>query len=532
MPNRKYPCIECSRPEKSNQKELQCDSCNKWVHLKCTDLTYSLYTFLETNNEIPFYCKTCKPRLSYADAISNSSNYSTNSTPNSSLNTSTLQNTNYDGSSAHSSDFELVTDESDSESRGLNFDSLPKRNTTKNRKIPSLNTFSSQKLLSLSTRTYKYPCVSCRGPCKVKCQDSICCTVCDEWTHQKCSNLSINEFRKYCLPENSEWPFYCEICMNGSNKNKDNQICLNASEINLLDTNDIYNLCPNSIFSDKDDVVTTEYFTTSELNIEIKNHPDNLRLIHINAVSLCKNITSINNLIDGLEKYPSLLFISETKIQDDKEELQKDMIQIEGYQLILHNSPTNAGGTAIYASNDLKFNERPDIKFEFPNCEACFVDIECDVPGPNPVFGALYRHPGHNGRIFCSYLGEFLEMFAERSVKLTLLGDINIDLNKTNPVTTEYINTLNSLGFSLLINQPTQIFHNVGSNTISCSTIDHLITNSSPDLTKTGILIADVSDHLPIFGLKCPFLNTAKIHLRIRLEDSIMRTKKINCSGD
>ena len=206
-------------------------------------------------------------------------------------------------------------------------------------------------------------------------------------------------------------------------------------------------------------------------------------------------------MIAGLEKHPSIIFISETKVQDKKEDFQKDSIQIEGYQLILENSPTNAGGTAIYASSDLKSNERPDIKFDFPNCEACFIDIECDIPGPNPVFGALYRHPGHNARPFCSHLRKCLEIFAERGVKLTILGDINIDLNKTNVVTTDYINTLSSLGFSLLINQPTRIFHNEGSNSVSCSTIDHLITNSSLDFTKTGILVADVSDHLPIFGL-------------------------------
>ena len=239
--------------------------CNKWVHLKCTNVTWTQFEHLSKNLNVPYYCVKCKPNIPQVPP-----NHSTYSTPNSSLNNSTLLSTNLDSSSAQSSDFEFVTDESDSESRGLNFDCLPKCNTTKSRKNPNSSNSCRQKHFSLSTRTYKYPCVACYGPCKLKCQDSICCTICDEWTHQKCSNLSINEFQKYCLPENSEWPFYCETCMNGSNKNRDNQICLNASEINLLDTNDIYNLCPNSIFSDKDDIATTEYFTTCELNVEIK----------------------------------------------------------------------------------------------------------------------------------------------------------------------------------------------------------------------------------------------------------------------
>ena len=56
---------------------------------------------------------------------------------------------------------------------------------------------------------------------------------------------------------------------------------------------------------------------------------------------------------------------------------------------MLDNSPTNAGGTAIYISEELKHNERDDIKFDFPNCEACFIDIECKTSNRNPIFGAL-----------------------------------------------------------------------------------------------------------------------------------------------
>ena len=62
------------------------------------------------------------------------------------------------------------------------------------------------------------------------------------------------------------------------------------------------------------------------------------------------------------------------------------------------------------------------------------------------------------------------------------------------------MNTISSLGFSVLINQPTPIFTYAGCNTVSCSTIDHLITISCSSFIKTGILIADVSDHLPIFA--------------------------------
>ena len=496
MPNWKYPCVSCTKPVKKNQKGLECNVCKLWVHLKCTDLTETEYKHLETNEDIPFYCIKCKPRTLNADLISENTTSILNIDTISSSNSSTYS-TNLEISSAHSSDFEYV-DESDSESsRGLNFNSLPvKSNTlTSNKKVNKLNK------ISFRTINYKYPCLVCLGPCKEKCQDSIQCTLCDEWVHLKCSDLTFKQFKEYCSPENADVPYYCEICLYGSRHNLDNQICLSASAISSLDTSDIYNLCPNSIFKDKDDIFSTEYFTPEDLNIEIRKTPENIRLIHINAVSLCKHVESITDMIAGLDKQSCIIFISETRVQDDKEETQKDQIQIEGYKFVLDNSPTNAGGTAIYISNDLQYIERPDIKFNYPNCEACFVEIECKAPGQNPIFGALYRHPGYYARDFCTYLGEFLETFAVNGTKLTILGDINIDLNKTNVISNEYINTLSSLGFTTLINQPTRIFQYEGSDNVSCSTIDHLITNNSSAFTKTGILIADVSDHLPIFGL-------------------------------
>ena len=109
-------------------------------------------------------------------------------------------------------------------------------------------------------------------------------------------------------------------------------------------------------------------------------------------------------------------------------------IRINGYcDPILNNSPTQAGGTGIYISNNLKFIERPDIKFNYDNCEACFIEIMCEKESDNQIFGALYRHPFSNVRPFTSYLGEFLETFTERNTKLTMLGDINIDLKTKRP---------------------------------------------------------------------------------------------------
>ena len=549
MPNWKYPCLKCFKPVKNNQKGLECNTCIKWVHFKCTNLTDTQYNYLEENNEIPYYCYVCNPEwvciipenpttpspfpLPNIDTSLKSSFDPISFASQNNL-TSILPennpNSTFDSLSAHSSDFEYI-DDSDSESRGLNFKSLPVQHTSNyKKKVPA------SKFKFARTINYKFPCLVCLSPCKENIHDSICCTLCDEWVHRKCTDLTPNQFKTYCSPDHAGDPYYCVNCLYGncSKQNFDSQICLNASEIESFDLNDIDNLCPNSVFKDKEDTVQlSEYLTMEELNVEIQKTPDDILLIHINAVSLCKNIEAITDSLAELKKQPSILFISETKVQDAKLKTQKPQIQIEGYTFVLHNSPTDAGGTAIYVSDGLKYNPT-EIKFNYPNCEACFIEIVSDTPGQNPIFGALYRHPGHNARSFCVYLGEFLENFAQRGTKITILGDINIDLNKSNVIAHEYMNTLTALGFSTLINQPTRIFHYEGSNIVSCSTLDHLITNSSSNFTKAGILIADVSDHLPIFGLMTlskPCSNCLKNTYR-RFFCESKKDKFLNCLSD
>ena len=131
----------------------------------------------------------------------------------------------------------------------------------------------------------------------------------------------------------------------------------------------------------------------------------------------------INNTLSQFKSCPSLLFITETKLLDSKLSDQLSKIRIDGFDLVFTNSSTQAGGSAIYVSNTLKFVERNDIIFEHTDCEACFVEILCKDSNQNHIFGSLYRHPRPDTRSFNLYLGEFLERFTERNTKLTVLGD-------------------------------------------------------------------------------------------------------------
>ena len=67
-----------------------------------------------------------------------------------------------------------------------------------------------------------------------------------------------------------------------------------------MDPHEILDLCPNSVFKDRTNVSLSDYYTIEGLNnLKIKNTPENILLIHINAVSL-SNFDNFNDIVNTL----------------------------------------------------------------------------------------------------------------------------------------------------------------------------------------------------------------------------------------
>ena len=384
----------CIQPVLDNEKGLQCNSCNLWIHLNCTDLTAEEYKTLESNEDLPYYCPVCLDSNNTENLLFDTS----------SINSSALS-TEY---SLNDSDFVFDTSQEMSENlRGLNFDSIKENvHNSRNEKYKTNSKRKQPKIPCFKNINYKYACLICSRPCLENRQDSIQCTVCDDWVHRKCTDLTMKQFKVYASENNND-PYYCVHCLYGYSTNINcDDTCSQATYNHLFNENGnkIADLSPNSVFQNDDELLYTNYYDMEEVNLTISNTPENLLLIHINAVSLCKRYDSIIDFLAQLKETPSIIFISETRVQDSKENIQLPQIRMKGYQLVLANSPTNAGGTAIYVNNDLKFI-KPNIKFNSPHCEACFVEIVCENPQNNHIFGAMYRHPGIYPKIFNAYLG-------------------------------------------------------------------------------------------------------------------------------
>ena len=65
-----FPCKICNKNVNDNDHAIQCDTCNFWVHIKCSNLNYIDYKYLQGNND-PWYCITCSSSIVPFNCLNN-----------------------------------------------------------------------------------------------------------------------------------------------------------------------------------------------------------------------------------------------------------------------------------------------------------------------------------------------------------------------------------------------------------------------------------------------------------------------------
>ena len=223
-------------------------------------------------------------------------------------------------------------------------------------------------------------------------------------------------------------------------------------------------------------------------------------MMHFNMRSLPKNLTSLNDLILTVKETPEIIAISETKLQNEN----IYNISIPGYVFLNNNSPTRAGGVGLYISQELNFIRRRDLEITSDGIESCWVEIMRQKE-KNIVIGSIYRHPANECATLHNALKEQLSNLNNKDKEVFVLGDININLfnyNRDNQ-TSDYLDMLLDLGYMPLISKATRITDH------TATLIDHIYTNVPQKITKEGLCLADITDHLPVF---CTVRNRLPVH--------------------
>ena len=219
-------------------------------------------------------------------------------------------------------------------------------------------------------------------------------------------------------------------------------------------------------------------------------------LLHCNTRSLGKNVSLLHDILLTVETRPDVIAISETKINENS----YANINLPGYNFVNTNSKSQAAGVGLYLANKLEFSRKTDLDISRNGIESCWVELACHKQ-KNVVIGCIKRHPKSDRSLFYETLKKQLESLNSKGKEVLIVGDVNIDFLKYNSdaQTSEYLDMLFDLGFMPVITKATRLTDHTS------SLIDHIYRNTPEKVIKSGICLADISDHLPVF---CAIANT------------------------
>ena len=100
-----------------------------------------------------------------------------------------------------------------------------------------------------------------------------------------------------------------------------------------------------------------------------------------------KNYDLFYELIESLQILPHVVRITETRIKNQP----LSNLDLPNYSFVQVNSTTNAGGAAVYISDNLKYKVCEN-QYQLCNSEAVWVNIT-DQSDTSFVIGVIYRHP-------------------------------------------------------------------------------------------------------------------------------------------
>ena len=210
---------------------------------------------------------------------------------------------------------------------------------------------------------------------------------------------------------------------------------------------------------DPDLMLTTpcsEYYCVRNFNkMLVNSEAKSFSILHCNIRSLPKNLNLLEEILCSLDYKVAILGITETKLG----EKSISNVNIKGYNFYHTDSPTNAGGAALYITNNLNAIPRPDIKFNMKLVESSWAEIDAGKDKRKIIIGCIYKHPTCNLEQFLSQLDNIIKTLNPNRHEIYIFGDINIDFLKYNhhSQTEEFLDMLFANSILPIITKPTRI---------------------------------------------------------------------------
>ena len=249
-------------------------------------------------------------------------------------------------------------------------------------------------------------------------------------------------------------------------------------------------------------IKSSSYYTCDTLVATLAENTERFSLLSLNCQSLNSKFDNILILVECLGQnncYFSAICLQETWLDDDAD---LSLYNIPGYVCIGQGKHCSAhGGLLIYLYHTLIYDLNI-IPVNSETFEGMFVKI-LNANGRNIYLGNIYRPPRNNNselsiQTFLDYLNPSLENFNKLHSDVILVGDFNINLLKYNDQVGSkmFLQHMFSIGMIPNITLPTRITDS------TATLIDNVFTNiqmNNNNLSRSGALISNISDHLPYF---------------------------------
>ena len=240
---------------------------------------------------------------------------------------------------------------------------------------------------------------------------------------------------------------------------------------------------------------------------ETKNeiHNTGFKVMALNIFSLIPHLDELRIFLN--EQRPHIIGITETKIDSN---IDNSHIEIDDYVVERNDRNRHGEGVAMYIHKSVNYRLREDLS----NSAIESISLQVKVCKYKPfIVTSIYRPPG----IPVDYFNELdrLFHFIDAEDKETIcLGDTNCDmLDSTNNDTKHLMKLLTKFNLVQLIKSPTPTM--ATTKTI----IDHIITNRSESVSKSGVLSCGISDHDAVFmtkSMRLPKLKASPRLLNVR----------------
>ena len=169
----------------------------------------------------------------------------------------------------------------------------------------------------------------------------------------------------------------------------------------------------------------------------------------------------------------------------------------------------------------MKFNFTQLKSFQLYGTESIWLKIWNNNSTKTILIGSIYRHPTEDSNKFLEDFSDCMEKLADEKKMFYIIGDINIDINKTNQNSLQadrYMQVTTSNEAFSLLTKPTRVTNK------TATVIHHIFTNDTAHSILPRVIPTSLTDHYAIM------FKISKIEkLCNKLPISLYRNKKNFC---